>query len=248
MTPTARLAEIVREAYQVFRRPKPPTLGVCRGCCMYPEIEADFLNHEPQDLPEPYMQDWFFAAEADDFGRPIMAWVLPRMLEIVATGGMVASVGDEAAFGRVGRAGAADWRDEEKAVLQGFFSALLARVIEDPERAMMQLDDLLCCAGEAGMEVTPLIAEVEALDDRALTELFWSDIFWSRGGIPVNAFWSHSRQKREVWDWYTSARLADRFLAYGACGVSGKGADRAIRDCALRIAETIMAASDPPQG
>jgi hypothetical protein len=232
-----RLAETVREAYRVFKRPKPATLGVCRGCCMYPEIEADFLNHEPKDLKEHYVEDWFFAAEAEDFGKPIMAWVLPRMLEIMATGGMVASVGDEAAFGRVGRAGAADWRDEERAVLQGFFSALLARVIEDPERAMMQLDDLLCCVGEARMEVTPLIAELEALDDKALTELFWADVFWSE-----------SRQRREVWDWYTSARLADRFLAYGAGGVPGKGADRAIRNCALRIAETIMAASDPPQG
>ena len=98
------------------------------------------------------------------------------------------------------------------------------------------------------MEVTPLIAEVEALDDKALVELFWADIFWSRGSIPVNAFWSHSPQKEQVWEWFTSQKLADRFLVYGAGGVPGKGADRAIRDCALRLAETIMAASDPPQG
>jgi hypothetical protein len=249
MNATARLAEVVRRAYRVFERPKPATLGVCRGCCMDPEIEADFLNHAPRDLPEDYVRDWFFAAFADDFGKPHIAWLLPRILEIVAAGGEVASVGEEAAFGRIGQTGYPDgWTAAEQAVVQDFFEALLKRVLEDPARAAYSLDDLLCMTGEAGADVAPLIARVEALDDAKLVELLWSDIFWSHGKIPVNAFWSHSPQKEQVWEWETSQHLADRLLAYGAGGAPGGGADRALRDCALRLAETIMAASDPPQG
>lgn len=53
---------IIEDAYQVFAYPKPTKLEVCEGCCMEPEIEADFFTPDIRELPLHYVQDWFFAA------------------------------------------------------------------------------------------------------------------------------------------------------------------------------------------
>ncbi|MFM7444285.1 MAG: hypothetical protein ACKO2N_10310, partial [Tabrizicola sp.] len=105
---TDALNAAIDEAWRVFDMPAPATTGVCEHCCMDPKIEADFLRQKARDLPLAYVRDWYFVAFTDDINHTHVAWFLPRVLELLADGKEVASVGDEVAFQRLPRTGFPD--------------------------------------------------------------------------------------------------------------------------------------------
>ncbi|MSU88120.1 hypothetical protein GE300_00645 [Rhodobacteraceae bacterium 2CG4] len=224
------LARLIAAAYAQFDRPPPPTTGVCRGCCMDPAIEADFLNHAARDLPLAYIEDWYFAAHAADLGRAHMAWLLPRILDLLAFAPGFGRQGLEVTLNRLPPAGFPDhWPAADVALVADCCLAIFSRRLRAPGAC---LDEWLCCFGEGGLDIAPFLAHLDALPDARLAALLARD--WPPdpdAAIPFSAFWARQPAKDRVWEWYTSRRLRDRLAGVALAG--GPLADAALAMAAM---------------
>ncbi|MBN8633006.1 MAG: hypothetical protein J0L76_19400 [Rhodobacterales bacterium] len=203
----------IDEAWLAFDLPPPATTGVCRNCCMDPEIEADFLNRPARELPDAYVRDWYTAAYDETIRHGHVAWFLPRVMEMLADGKEVASVGNEVAFKRLPYAAFPErWPERQVAAVNRFALAFLdAKLGDEPALGWGDLDRLLCMFGEGGIDITPLLRRLDALSDDELADLLHRVWFYRhRGSIPFNAFWSHLPAKTQAWEWYISPALLGR--------------------------------------
>ncbi|MEX0351273.1 MAG: hypothetical protein AB3N15_17760 [Paracoccaceae bacterium] len=203
--------DIVCDAYRVFAYPKPAQIEVCEGCCMEPEIEADFFNPPIDELPLHYVQDWFFAAcDPKGIAKATWGYLLPRILEILSVDDELASVGLEVSLNRFRTGDTDNWSPEEWQVLDAFQRAYLAREVE---RDTGYLDDTLCMFALAGWSLDNLLEQVAALPDEAVVRRLWND--WCKGCAPerasiwITAFWE-SPGNSLVYEFYTSNALYDR--------------------------------------
>lgn len=207
------LTAAIDEAWQVFDIPAPATTGVCEHCCMEPEIEADFLKQKARYLPLDYVRDWYFAAFTDQIGHDHVAWFLPRVMEMLAQGETIATVGHEVVFQRLPRTGFPDrWPPDEVAAVQGFAEAFFAALLDNriPE-ADPDVDSWLCMFGQGGVDIVPLLRLMDALPDDLLADKLHR--MWWHGGwgsISLDAFWDDRPAKSLAWNWYTSAHLLAR--------------------------------------
>lgn len=207
------LTAAIDAAWRVFDSPAPATTGVCEHCCMDPRIEADFLQRKARDLPSDHVRDWYLATHADTIGHTHVAWFLPRVLEMLAAGEVVASVGEEVVFQRLPLTGFPDrWPDRQVAAINRFALAYLERKLAaEPSLGWGQLDRLLCMFGEGGIDIRPLLRRLDALSDADLAALLYRTWFHAqRGSIPFDAFWSREPARSMAWNWYTSPDLMDR--------------------------------------
>lgn len=207
------LTAAIDEAWRVFEMPAPSTTGVCEHCCMDPKIEADFLKRPARELPLDYVRDWYFAAFTDAISHNHVAWFLPRVMEFLAEGEDVASVGNQVAFSRLPRTGFPDrWPERQVASINRFALAYLEMKLEaQPRMDWADLDYLLCMFGEGGIEISPLLRCLELLSDDELAALLCGSWKYSaQGWIPFDAFWSREPARSAVWSWYTSAKLMER--------------------------------------
>jgi hypothetical protein len=206
--------EIISDAYHAFAGPKPKSIEVCENCCMYPDIEADFFNPPIRELPLEYVRDWYFAAyQPPGVAKETWSYLLPRILEILATGEQVSSIGFEVSLSRFQTGDRANWSTRQWTVLDRFQRAFLDREIR---RMNECLDDFVCMFALAGWPLDDLLAQIEAASDEELALRFWND--WvrdhapGREGIWITAFWESSGNS-EVYDFYTSQALHDRMTA-----------------------------------
>ncbi|UWQ78410.1 hypothetical protein K3725_13975 [Leisingera sp. S132] len=205
-------AELIAEAYRVFAAPKPAETGVCKGCCMDPSIEADFLVPDIADLPLHFLQDWYFAAVSDAFGQNIWRYLLPRVLEVLASGEELAYVGLEVSLNRFPTGDAARWKAAEWAVLDKFQRMYLDWAVRQGEDC---LDDVLCMFGIAGWRLEDLFAQVLDIPAETLAERLWRDWCIGRPSIWITAFWDNGGNSA-AFAFYTSPvlywRMADLAL------------------------------------
>lgn len=214
LDPSSAFFEVVERAYSAFDGPKPTDLGVCRNCCMYPEIEADFLNPDIRNLPLAYVRDWFFAAADQPVNKAIWRHLLPRVLEILAVGEEdPADVGLEVSLSRFPTGDAAQWNATQTEVLWRFADLYLDR---QKTNTRDYLDDVLCMFGLAGYELQRLLARLDLWSDSELAWKLYND--WAHpfggGSIWITAFWE-APLNSEVFAWYTSQRLYDRMFQFG---------------------------------
>lgn len=207
------LTAAIDAAWPVFDIPAPATTGVCVGCCMNPQIEADFLKRKARELPADFVRDWYFAAYTDQISHAHVAWFLPRVMEMLADGQNVASVGDQVAFSRLPLTGFPDrWPERQVEAVNRFALAYLEmKLAAEPPLKLDDLDSLLCMFGEGDIDIEPLLRRLEALPDDALADLLHRNWFVGhRGQIGFDAFWSREPAKSAVWGWYTSTALLAR--------------------------------------
>jgi hypothetical protein len=207
------LKAVIEEAWQVFDQPAPRTTGVCVGCCMDPKIEADFLKRKARELPSAYVREWYFAAYANDISHDHIAWLLPRVMEMLADEEEVASVGHEVIFARLPLTGFPDrWPHAEVAVVNRFARALFERKLGEADlRFPQDIDSWLCMFGQGGIDIDPLLRQMDVLSDDDLAALLHRNWFYhGHGSIRFDAFWSLEPAKSMAWRWYTSPTLAAR--------------------------------------
>jgi hypothetical protein len=204
--------QIISDAYAVFDYAKPSSMDVCQNCCMDADIEADFFSAPIAELPLHYLQDWFFAAyDPNGISKGTWAYLLPRILEVLAADEEAASVGLEVSLNRFATGNPNNWYAEEWRVLDRFQRAYLEREIS---RDTGYLDDTLCMFALAGWNLDSLFAQVAASPDTKLVERLWND--WCRNCIPgresvwITAFWE-SPGNSKAFEFYTSKLLYDRF-------------------------------------
>ena len=229
---------IIQEAYAAFSDLKPPSLGVCRNCCMYPEVEADFLNPDRAELPLAYIQDWFFAAAEIPMPKAPWVYLLPRILEILAADEEAATVGIEVTLSRFPTGDPDLWNDRQNAVLARFATAFL-----DAQKTNTEdyLDDILCMFGLARFDLAALLAQLDGWTDEELAIKLHQD--WAHpyggGSIWITAFWE-SPLNSQAFAWYTSRALYDRMEAFGLDDAT----PRDLADRALRVADIIRENAD----
>lgn len=214
IAPEDPFAALVEEAYLAFARPRPAAIGVCQGCCMDPQIEADFFNPDIRDLPLHYVQDWYSAAyERGGVPKPTWAYLLPRILEILASGQTLDHVGLETSLNRFDTGNPDHWSEQQWRVLDRFQRMFLRRGIENGGE---RLDDLLCMFRLGGWGLADLLDQVAAVGDAVLAECLWRD--WCEGCAPgresvwITAFWD-TPDNSTVFDFYTSSALRNRMEA-----------------------------------
>lgn len=207
------LKAAIDQAWRVFDLPAPDTTGVCRQCCMDPQIEADFLEHPARELPPDYIRDWYSAAYDGSIRHAHVAWLLPRVMEMLAEGQVVAHVGNEAVFSRLPLTGFPDrWPDRQVAAVQGFALAWFDAFLHgELPRSQGGLDAALCMFGEGGLDIRPLLALLDGLPDATLVDLLDREwVFHGVGRICFDAFWSREPGRATAWTWYTGEGLRDR--------------------------------------
>ena len=231
--------DLIAEAYDVFDGPRPTRLGVCEGCCMEPEIEADFFSHAARDLPLPYVRDWFFAAADPEVPKATWRFLLPRVLEILAWGeDDPSSVGIEVSLSRFPTGDRDQWTGAQWSVLERFAAMFLDA---QKTNSTDYLDDVLCMFGLARFDLDPLLARLDGWSETELATKLHRDwhLPYGGGSIWITAFWEAPLNTR-VFEWYTSRRLYDRMEAYGL----HDDTPRDIAERALAVADTIRANAD----
>lgn len=209
-----RFFQIIEEAYDVFSYPKPDSIEVCQSCCMNGMIEADFFNPPIRQLPLEYVQEWYLGAYAPQgVAKATWAYLLPRLLEILASGETVAHVGLEVSLSRFDTGNLKNWSTNEWDVLDRFQRLFLQHRLEDTTDF---LDDVVCMFRLAGWSLDDLKAQLESTSSQTLALRLWNDwCAWplpGSEGIWVSAFWQ-SPEDRDILDFYTSDRLYEKMAS-----------------------------------
>lgn len=208
------LFDLVDEAYRVFSYPKPSTLDVCRNCCMDARVEADFFHPSIRDLPQSYVRDWFWAdCGPSGVSRATWGYLLPRILEILASGNCVASVGLEVSLRRFDTGNPDNWSKSEWRILDDFQRRFLSLQIA---QGTYPLDNVLCMFRLGGWPLADLLDQVAAVPAASLARRLWRD--WckdhamGREAVWVTSFWE-SGDNALVHAFYTSSCLHERMEA-----------------------------------
>jgi hypothetical protein len=242
LTPGHPFFELIDKAFRIFAGRKPKSTEVCQQCCMDPEIEADFFNPPIRQLPLAYVRDWYSAAYEPPIAKETWGYLLPRVLEILAAGEEVASVGCEVSLNRFETGNPDHWSFAEWRILDRFQRHFLrSKLVPSDDH----LDDFICMFGTAGWDVEELVRQVESAPDQVLADRFWND--WCKGVVPgresiwVTSFWEGGKQS-VAYEFYTGDGLLQRMqnLALG-----GKG-DQLIAKKALAVASAIESARADP--
>lgn len=227
--------EIIEDAYLAFNYPTPSDTGVCKNCCLAPEIEADFFRPIIEEMPLHYLQEWYHAAyTTGGVTKATWAYLLPRILEALAVDEEVCVVGAEITLQRFQSGNREHWNDEEWAVLDRFQRAYLER---EAGRETEYLDDTICMFVLGGWPMEALVEQVMALPDDVLASRFWHD--WCRGrpGIWLTAFWE---DEAKILEFYTSPELYARMEAL-ACSPE---TEKVLAEKALDVASLIVEHAD----
>lgn len=204
---------------------------------MYREIEADFFNPPIRELPLHYLRDWFFAAyEPSGIAKGTWAYLLPRILEVLACDEEVSSTGNEVSLNRFDTGNPDNWSAAQWNVLDRFQRAYLLRSAEGGEE---YLDDTLCMFGIAGWSLDALFEQVAAMPDEVLVKRFWNDWCVGKPSIWIDAFWEDSGNTK-AFNFYTSKPLYERFAHLALSG----GEDRELAKMASDVAGVIEVNAD----
>ena len=204
LPPDHEFAALIAEAYQVFACEKPTDTGVCKQCCMDPEIEAVFFAPTIENLPLRHLEEWYFALPDEEFDQHIWRYLLPRILEVLVAGGGLAGFGIALSLNRFPTGVHENWSKEEWDVLNRFQKGFLRRALVAKQRPF---DDVLCMFGLAGWPQEGLFEQVLNFSPHALAERLWKD--WCRIPKPrvsVSVFWEEEA-RREAKAFYRSKEL-----------------------------------------
>ncbi len=203
--------DLIEQAYKVFKRAAPPDDGAC-DCCMYPDIKADFFNHGQRDMPLHYLHDWYAAAVNPNLSKAIWAYLLPRILDAVASGHDFPALGFEVALSRFPTGDQHQWTQAEWHIIDTYQRMFLDCF---ERRGQCHLDDIICMFANAKWNVDDLFSQVFAWPTERLVTEFWQD--WCappivKPAIWVTAFWADERVPMR---YYTDNAFYLRLLDYG---------------------------------
>jgi hypothetical protein len=210
--------ELIEDAYRAFSLPKPTSIEVC-DCCMDSKIHADFFNPPIRELPFDYIRDWYWATyQPTGVARSTWAYLLPRILEIMASGYHASNVGVEVSLMRFRTGNRDNWTAAQWDVLDRFQRSYLERTLvgaPEPIGDAQQdcLDDVLCMFTLGGWPLDGLLYQVAATPDTLLAKRLWID--WCKDHVPgreaiwTTTFWEGADNSM-VYAFYTSLEMYER--------------------------------------
>lgn len=194
---TAELRAAVAQAHDLFgRHPELPfPLGVCLACCVSPEIEQQLRQWKLPALTAHHLYEYNTSAKPPTQSVAELGHFLPRMLELIAAGQDIHH-STELFLVRLGNCPPGSWRDDERAVLDRFASALFEVVLrgdaltdgarhwpEDPLTTLLMFDI-------GGLAIEPLLARWQRSEHVMATIWFVETTYWNfwQDEIYSNAF------------------------------------------------------------
>lgn len=207
------LKAAIDEAWRVFDIPAPVDLGVCTFCCMAPVEAIKMVQTRAKDLTVAQINNWYGSAFASEPTKAQVAWLLPRVMEIIAEGGEIASFGNEVAFKRLPLSGFPQrWTQEEVRAVEAFAHAAFdAFVTKRITTEFLDFDGWLCMFSFSGIPLEPFLTRLDDLPDNLLFEHLRRGPFHpSRNTVNFTPFWLDSPQRNLVRGWYTSNAMLER--------------------------------------
>lgn len=226
---------LVREAYRRFDC-APGDVGVCTACnvCMPPEMARKMLSMPVPEIPLDWLHTWFGSAIAFEIGyqrnHPVR-WLLPRVMDLLTEGQDVDDFQCDMALNRLRYAGFPEaWEPADAKLVRDFCVALcryrVGRAAWDG--LVPTLDDYLCMAARATIDLHPILRELESCDTADLVLALHPDRFSPK--VLWTTFWEDdpaddldlSEAREAVRAWYASEAMTERFLdfASGAAGTA----------------------------
>jgi len=240
LVPGDPLFDLIDEAYRVFAYCKPTSTEVC-SCCMDADIQANFFVPPVRDLPLRYVRDWYFGAcEPTGVAKATWGYLLPRLLEILASGEDVSDTGLEVSLNRFDTGNPDNWSMPEWSILDRFQRRYLRRHAEQEKEF---LDDAICMFRLAGWPLADLLDQVASFPDDILARRLWHD--WIPRGprgyasVWITAFWEQG-DGTTAFDFYTSRAMYDRMEALALAD----DVDAALAAKASAVAQLIETSAD----
>ena len=204
-----RLAPLVAEAYGVMAAPHPFSHGVCRACCLPPALEAGFFEITQRDVSEAFLHAWYRASHEDDMTPEVMAWLLPRVMELLALGKTDVFPYLEIAFQRLELTDfPASWSPRAVDVFHRFAKAQFRRMVLDDAS---DLDALIAMFANSGLGVAPFLGILWDLPTEALARAMYQAFCNPEPGWVVQTpLWSRQDDRTKTWAWYLSPDMAER--------------------------------------
>ena len=164
------LYEVVQDGYRLFKQGRTEH-AIC-DCCMSAKARKEFFSLSQSELPLKHLNQWFDAAA--DAPMPKAAWrfVMPRIMEVLASGEDSSRIGPEVALNRFDTGNPEHWTTEEWNTLDRFQRLLLNNINLRNDDC---LDDIVCIFANADWNVDDLFAQVLALPTELLVNTLWSD-------------------------------------------------------------------------
>ena len=196
MQPSQTMHAIIEQAYQTFSRyPVPQQFDVCLGCCVSIADERAMRQTPLRHWPWRLMHEYVGNAPAGAHHKSEIAYLLPRLLEVVAQG-EYPGISQEICLRCIDKAAPQTWSQAEQQLLadyaRQFVIDLLAQAEADAKLAL--LDDTLIMFYLAGLDVVPLLDA--ALAQRGFWQIaslaFFLYMDRSNGEVD-NAFVSHAK-------------------------------------------------------
>ncbi|MGH1478443.1 MAG: hypothetical protein ACRBM6_06900 [Geminicoccales bacterium] len=249
MDPSAeKLTGLAERAYRTFDVERPRSLGICTVCCMKPADHDVILSQERRDISPDGVRNWLSAAwgvgDAND--REVVKWMLPRILELLATGDASINYASPAPLSRLGETGfPGDYRPDEVDLVSDFLIEYAAVLVEHPDalNRVMTLDDSLEMAACANAKIDPILEQLDGCPDEAIVERVIECIRYERPSSWLNpkAYLAqrmhYNTHVPTIHRWYTSDKMLLRMMNY-AQGTSGT---LRRRQTAWEMAESILA-------
>lgn len=210
--PASPLAEIVEDAYRLFRAPAPMIDVTCPcPACISPEAAEILARDDVRTVPLWVVSEWFHTAVEPGLPIEYWTWLLPRVLEGLASGDPSFPPNYELALSRFPIGDATRWTTEQWLVLERFRTGYLDQFMPGGLRC---LDDVLCLFALGHWPLDDLIDQVIGWPAERLLPVLADD--WSLhepstpGSFPLSPFWS---DPAEPWRCWLDGRLEERFDA-----------------------------------
>jgi len=228
------LFEVVQDGYRLFKQGRTDH-AVC-DCCMDTKTRKEFFSFSQAELPLEYLNQWFDAAAETPMPKAAWRFVLPRIMEVLASGEDPSRIGPEVALHRFETGKPEHWTTEEWNVLD-MFQRLMLRHIE--LRNEDCLDDIVCMFASAGWNPEDLFSQILELPTDLLVRKLWSD--WCEHHYPsiwVSAFW---RDESQAWKFYGSQELLEKVSNFALSENTAPD----LAEKAMAVADTIFMKKAP---
>lgn len=195
--------DVIQDAYRLFKQ-GPTEHAIC-DCCIDDKTRNEFFSFSQQQLPLEHLNSWFDAAAEIPMPKAAWRFVLPRIMEVLASNEDPSRIGIEVSLNRFETGNPDNWTKEEWDVLDKFQRLLLANIDLRNEDC---LDDVICMFACAGWSSDDLFSQVLELPTDRLVNKLWSD--WCEHHYPsiwVTTFW---KNESEAWSFYGSEALLEK--------------------------------------
>ena len=206
---TQRLDVLIVQAYKLFRTRPPENAGVCTDCCMRKIDEARLIATPVRNIQKELIEEWLNAAFTTTPSETDAIWLLPRLMELVAQDIELNTAGAEVTFRRIGDfRPVSAWQPKSKALFEEFaIEVFQARLLQADPR----IDETLCMFSNAGMDMSPLLYSMEAMELTQLARSLSAELTLGFN-LGTDAFWENALHRNEVSKWISQASLSDRLL------------------------------------